>query len=324
MKSATRLENAASYNEAMRRLRRGAPVAFALILSFTTSSCLYTKRVILRRGKPVSGGAAPKLMTATREGLLSRISNVYNAIQSFQATVDLTPSLGSVYKGQITEFKDVRGFILFRKPAEIRVIGQAPVVRSTVFDMVSNGTDFKVNLATRGLFFVGLNSAPPVPPTTLANSLENLRPEAFLSALLIHPPAEGDDVVLEDDTDEENAIYELLFLRRLPSGQLMLDRNIWFDRLNLSMVRQRAFDADGNIVSDTRYDKWTVYNGVVFPAHIDLNRDKDGYGVVIDVVAMQMNRKLTDAQFVLTQPEGAQLRTVGSPIPPAPPGRTGQ
>jgi hypothetical protein len=293
----------------MRRLRRAVPVAFALILGFTSSSCLYTKRVILRRGRPVTAKTAPILLSSTRDGLVSRIENLYNAIQSFQATVDMTPSLGSVYKGEITEIKDIRGFILFRKPAEIRVIGQLPVVRSNVFDMVSNGTDFKVSLSTKSLFFVGVNSAPPVSK----NSLENLRPEAFLSALLIQPPAEGDSVLLEDATDEENTLYILHVIKRLPNGQLMLSRNVWFDRLNLSIVRQKEFDPDGNIVSDIRYDKWQAYNGVMFPAHIDLNRDKDGYGVVIDVIDLQMNRMLTDEQFVLMQPEGSQLRQLGVP-----------
>ena len=313
---ATGIETPASYNEAMRELRRSVPVAVALILGFTSSSCLYTKRVILRRGKPVTANSAPVLRNSTREGLTSRIANIYNAINSFQATVDMTPSLGSVYKGEITEIKDIRGYVLFRKPADIRIIGQLPVVRSNIFDMVSDGNTFKLNLVTKSLFVVGSNAAPPAS----SNSLENLRPQAFLSSMLIQPTAPDEQVFLEDDTDEENALYILHFIKRGPDGQPIPDRSVWFDRIDLSIVRQKTFDPDGNTVSDTRYSKWQIYNGVAYPGHIDLNRDKEGYGVVIDIIDMQMNRSLTNEQFQLAQPEGTQLKTIGSPAALSPAG----
>jgi hypothetical protein len=301
----------------MHRLRRCAPVALALLLGITTSSCslahlLSRPRIFKRNGKAVPPGTPPPpLLAATRDELNSRIFNLYNAINSFQATVNMTPSVGSVYKGKINEgIVDVRAFILFRKPEDIHIIGQAPVVRTAVFDMVSRGTDFKVHISQKNLFIEGSNSAP----ATSKNALENLRPDAFLSAMLIKPmdPA-TEKAVLEDHTDEETALYQLLYLRTAPDGQLVLLRSIWFDRLDLSIVRQQAFDTTGTIISDTHYLKWQNYNGVMFPSHIDINRNLDGYGVTMDVVEMQMNKSLTDAQFVLNQPEGATLRHIGGP-----------
>ena len=50
----------------------------------------------------------------------------------------------------------------------------------------------------------------------------------------------------------------------------------------------------------------------MFPAHIDINRPKDGYGVVMEVVDMQMNPNLTSDKFDLTQPEGTQLQIIGA------------
>ncbi len=140
----------------MRKLHRNVPVALALILGLTSTSCLYTKRVILRRGKPVTAASAPRLLEQRpRRPHWRRIANLRNAVNSFQATADMTPSLGSVYKGEITEIKDIRGIILFRKPADIQIIGQLPLIRSTAFDMVSNGSDFKLSLPTKSLFVVG-------------------------------------------------------------------------------------------------------------------------------------------------------------------------
>jgi hypothetical protein len=294
----------------MPKLRRLVPVALAIILGLTSSSCLFTRRIILRGGKRVTPGSAPALLSATRDELNTRITRLYNAINSFQTTVDLTPSVGSVYTAQITEIKDVHAFVLFRKPADIRILGQLPVVRTRAFDMVSDGKDFKLFLVSKDLFIEGSNNAPPVSK----NKLENLRPDAFLSSMLIRPAESGIEIpVLEDATDEDNALYILHFLEQTPGGTWIIARNVWFDRLNLNIVRQKVLDRTGAIISDTRYSKWQVYSGVMFPAHIDINRPVEGYGLVMDVTDMKMNVNLTDDKFVLNQPEGSQLQMIGAP-----------
>jgi hypothetical protein len=74
-----------------------------------------------------------------------------------------------------------------------------------------------------------------------------------------------------------------------------------------------VFDPAGAIVSDARYSKWESYNGVSFPAHIDISRPIEAWGVVMDVEQMQMNKALTDEQFNLARPEGSQLQVIGAP-----------
>jgi outer membrane lipoprotein-sorting protein len=293
----------------MPKPHRRVPVALALILGLTSGSCLYTKRVILRHGKKVTAATAPKLLTATRDELSARIANLYNAINSFQATVDMTPSIGSVYTGEITEIKDVRAYVLFRKPAWIRILGLYPVVRTKAFDMVSDGTAFKVFLPSKNLFEQGANAAP----RTSKNKLENLRPEDFLSSMLIRPAEPGETASSVDFVDEDNALSVLFFIRKAPNGDPTIVRGVWFDRIDLSIVRQTVYDESGALVSDTRYSKWQPYNGVMFPAHIDINREKDGYGVALDVIDMQTNLNLTDDKFLLNQPEGSQLQVIGAP-----------
>lgn len=302
---------ATSYNEAMRKLRRHLPVALAIILASLSSSCFISRaRLLHRHGKPVTQATPP--LTATRVELNDRIARMYNAINSFQATVDMIPSKGSVYKGQITEYKDVRAFILFRKPADIRIQAQAPVIRTQLFDMVSNGTDFRLLYNPDSLFVEGLNSAP----ATSASPMENLRPGAFLSSMLIRPADPATEApVLMDLTDEDNTLYVLEFMRKGPAGEILqqVGRTVWFDRLDLSIVRQMVYDEADATISDTHYANWQQYNGVLFPAHIGLNRWKDGYGVVMDVVDMKMNLALTDDKFVLARPEGSKLKVIGDP-----------
>ena len=54
-----------------------------------------------------------------------------------------------------------------------------------------------------------------------------------------------------------------------------------------------------------------------FPKHIEINRPRDEYGVVIDVVKMDINKGVSDDKFVLNQPPGSTLQVVGQP--PRPP-----
>ena len=79
------------------------------------------------------------------------------------------------------------------------------------------------------------------------------------------------------------------------------------------------FDDDGNILTDARYSQWHPYDNVPFPKHIEINRPRDEYAVVIDLVKMDINKGVPDDQFVLDQPEGTTLQVVGQPVTPAPP-----
>jgi hypothetical protein len=61
---------------------------------------------------------------------------------------------------------------------------------------------------------------------------------------------------------------------------------------------------------------------VPFPKHIEINRPRDEYAVVLDVTKMDVNAGVRDEQFVLEQPEGTTLQEIGKPVPP-PPGKKG-
>jgi hypothetical protein len=298
-----------------RRIFPGIAVTLAML---TVQSC-----ISVRIKRPIKNGVATSKRppaTATKEQLATRVDNLNKKIQSFQATLDMTPSTGSVYKGEITEYRDIRGYILFRRPVSVRVIGQYPVVRATAFDMVSDGKEFRISFPSKSLFVIGENAAP----STSSNKLENWRPQAFLDAMLIKSVdrANETDAVM-DFTDEDHSFYILLILRNDEHGNIVLLRSIWFDRVeDLQIVRQVVYSPDNNILSDTRYSNWTDFSGVTFPKTIDINRPTDGYGVVLDVVKMEMNLTLTDQQFTLQQPAGSKLQVIGSPAgaPPQPAG----
>jgi outer membrane lipoprotein-sorting protein len=290
---------------------RRIPFIFIICLTcWGLSSCLVKRRLITRAGSNPS----QTLLVATRAELEQKVVEQYEAIHDFTATFDMTPALGTTEKSQITEYKDVRGFIVFRSPADIRIIGLYPVVRNTAFDMVSNGSDFKIYVPSVNRFLIGRNEIERPSP----NKLENLRPRHFLEALLVRPLGAAERSILENFTDEENAFYILHVVHEATGGQLELIRTVWFSRLDLRLARQITLDSAGNILTDARYSKWKQFDGIPFPQHIEINRPRDEYAVVLDVVKMDINKGVSDDKFVLNQPEGATLQTVGQAPTPAP------
>ena len=289
----------------------GRVPATLLVLCLMTSglsSCVVRRRAITRKG---SGAAkSPNLLVTNRETLVNEIAKQYQAIRDFTATVDMIPALGTAEKSKITEYKDVRAYIVFRKPADIRIIGLYPVVRNTAFDMVSTGPDFSLYVPSRNRFLTGRNEI--IKPS--ANKLENLRPTHFLEAMLVRPvDPNADKLLLENFTDEDDAFYILHVVRETDARELRLVRTIWFNRLDLQLARQLVFDEGGNILTDARSSEWRAYDNVHFPKHIEINRPRDEYGVVIDIVKMDINKGVSDDKFVLKQPPGSTLQVVGQP-----------
>ena len=84
------------------------------------------------------------LKTATQKDLIDYVNRQAAKIQSFQATVDIDASAADPKNGRVTDYKEIRGYILARKPDMLRMKGLMPVVRNTAFDMVSDGKQFKL------------------------------------------------------------------------------------------------------------------------------------------------------------------------------------
>jgi Domain of unknown function (DUF4292) len=280
-------------------MSRTPELAIVLCLALSaTPACFVRKRTIRSPVAQPSGA----LLTATKDELIERLHSISDPIRSFIMNVDLSPSVLDRSKGVATDYATVSAYILFQKPDDIRILARDPVIGSTIFDMVSNGKEFRVSIPPRKRFIVG-NDNEPAPS---GNKLENLRPEALLTSLLIYPPdATTDFSILENDT--ERGLYLLLIVHR-NQDQFALAREVYFDGRTLQVSRQKTFDASGTVVSDTRYSDWKNYGDVSFPSQIDIQRPKNNYEVQLSVVNMKFNTSdVTAEKFVLEQPPGSQL-----------------
>jgi outer membrane lipoprotein-sorting protein len=261
------------------------------------------------------------LKSATKQQLIDYVNSQAAKIQSMQATVDIATSVGGEKKGKVTEYQEIRGYVLARKPAMLRMIGLLPIVRNRAFDMVSDGQQFKVWIPTKNRFVVGDNQVATPNPQ---QPLENLRPQAIYDALLLRPIDPNNEIgVLEESTEtitgDKGRKYEqpdyVLDIVRGQGNDSWLARKIVFSRVDLLPNRQLILNQAGNLVTDARYSKYQNYNGALFPSRIEIWRPEEEYDITLSIVKLDINVPLTDDKFVLEQPPGATVIRLGSSSP---------
>jgi outer membrane lipoprotein-sorting protein len=279
-----------------------------LLLSSTvlTTGCLFRTRRVEQTISPVP------LKSATKEQLIAYINIQAAKIQTMQATVDIDTSVGGAKKGKVTEYKEIRGYVLARKPAMLRMIGLLPIIRNTAFDMVSDGREFKVSIPPKNRFVVGRNDVMVPNPQ---QPLENLRPQIIYDALLLRPiDQQNEKAVLENGTEivtgDKNRKFQqadyVIDVINLGDGNAWLSRKIVFSRVDLLPHRQLIYDESGDLVTDASYSDYKDYTGVLFPSVIEIRRPEEEYDITLHMVKLEINLPLDNTKFVLEKPPGAQ------------------
>src|SRR5215470_11467173 len=169
------------------------PVTLVLTIALLSlSGCL------LRTERQVTRVSTNPLQDATLEQLITIINKEAGMLQTFVANVDIDFSAGGAKKGKVTDYTQVTGYILVRKPENMRMVVKAPVVRTNLADMVSDGRNFRLSVPPKNEFFVGTNQISKPSPEPLMN----LRPQHILDALLLKPiDPEREIAVLEQSTE---------------------------------------------------------------------------------------------------------------------------
>lgn len=296
-------------------MRRSSPSwAILLVLAVLPSTgCLF-------RTRPVEDqySKAP-LQTATQQELIDGINRQAEAIHSLKATVDIDSSSGGLKKGSETQYKEIRGYVLARKPDSLHMIGLMPFVRTTAFDMVSDGREFKLWIPPKNKFVIGQNRVM-IPNANLP--MENIRPQNIYEALLIRRIDPNDEIaVLENgyetlhDSKGHRVLqddYELTVIKKA-DGAWVLERKIIFGRTDLKPRRQFIYSEDGKVATDAHYANYKDYSGFSFPSRIEIYRPQEEYDITLNMLKLEINTPLRDDQFVLAQPPGATVVHLDQP-----------
>jgi len=296
-------------------MRRSSP-CWALLLALSvlpTTGCLF-------RTRPVEDqySKAP-LQNATQQELINSINRQAEAIHSLKATVDIDSSSGGLKKGTETQYKEIRGYVLARKPDSLHMIGLMPFVRTTAFDMVSDGQEFKLWIPPKNKFVIGQNRM--VTPNA-DQPMENIRPQNIYEALLIRRIDSNTEIaVLENgyemlhDSKGHRVLqddYELTVIKKSDSGWA-LERKIIFGRTDLKPHRQFIYTDDGKVATDAHYAEYKDYDGFSFPSRIEIYRPQEEYDITLNMLKLEINTPLRDDQFVLEQPPGAVVVHLDQP-----------
>ena len=275
---------------------------------------------VFLRTRPVEDqySKAP-LKQASQQELIDSINQQAESIHSLKATVDIDSSAGGMKQGHVTDYKEIRGYVLAKKPDSLHMIGLMPFVRTTAFDMVSDGQNFKLWIPPKNKFVIGKNE---VTTPNISQPMENIRPQNIYEALLIRRIDPKDEIaVLENgyetlhDAKGHRVLqedYELTVIKKAANGWA-LERKIVFSRTDLRAHEQFIYSEDGKIATDAKYAEYKDFSGTIFPSRIQIYRPQEEYDITLNMLKVEINTPLKDQQFVLEQPAGAQVVRLDRP-----------
>jgi len=246
------------------------------------------------------------LLDSNKAAVVAQYEELSRSVRTVNAKVELAPHTGSKYTGVIEDYKEVNGFVLAVSPNHIRMIGQAPVIGSRVFDMVSDGETFRISIPPKGKFIVG----PANFEHAAKKPLENLRPQHILEAIFWPPLDPGSTLLFDEEENGGARFYALTLVSRGDSPEVT--RRIWFDRSDLNLARVEVYEPGGRLVSVARYSDWQgAGEGAKYPRRIELERPHDDYRLDLRITALTLNAEVAADSFELAQPPGSELVRVG-------------
>ena len=266
-------------------------------------------------------------LDAGQTQLVDSYNRQTDAVRALTASVEMSPVAGSAYSGVIHQYHQVSGFVLAERPAMIRVIGQAPVVATNIFDMVSDGQTFRIFIPSKNEFLVG----PTQLERTTTNPIENLRPQHLLDAFFWTRIRADEPVVVEQVEAPPARFYALSVLRGSGSN-FEIARKIWFDRSNLRVSRIQIYGPGGRLDSDITYAGWegvppasapdsaaptsANYNPaaapLIFPRTLRIVRPQQDYQLAVTITKLALNADIPADRFSLSQPAGTELVDLGA------------
>jgi outer membrane lipoprotein-sorting protein len=263
---------------------------------------------------------ADVIISTSLESMAKQITTRYEAINTFNASVEMSATTGGGLQGKETQSLAFSGYILMRKPEFLRVLLLLPVVRTQALDMVSDGSNFKLYIPPRKRAIVGSNTLT----TTSKNGLENLRPDVIFDSMFIQGPEQDQIIsmttdirVIESGKKKKDLIEEPAYAVQIlnkPEGETLRTvrtvRVIHINSTDLLPYQQDIYDPDGKVITKAYYSNYQFYGSTPFPSNIVIERPRDHYSLTINITKLTLNGHLDDDQFELKIPEGINVETL--------------
>lgn len=293
-----------------------------LALALFVSSC---KRLIVTKDNSI-----PKLITPLAD---AKFDDLIKQLQPFTNLQSLrTSRVGIVFvdAGLTERWPETNAIMVLQRPDKIRLIIQAPVVKSKVAEMVSESNHFKVAIYQQSpRFLIGTNDADySMWRDKLGekgrSGLVSARPFHFTEALMMRPLKLNDprftysiEEALVEEADSSpkarkdarvlRSFYVISEVEILPEGQGVsrVHRRFWFDRTNsVRFARQQIFDGKGELATEVRYTDFrrlSENSQDLWPSMIWVMRSHDGYSarLLFNEEKFEINPELPPNAFAL-------------------------
>jgi len=285
----------------------------ALLLPLLLSGCFV---ISTTRRLPV-----PKMpsitQTVTPDELVKRLNERWASLDSMTAKVDILTSVLQTKEGLAKDYTRMSGIIVMRKPEQLRVLGRAPVIGITMFDMASDGKEFTLYIPSKNIAYKG--------PATLkkksAIQYENIRPGFFLDALAVRglEPDEFYSVTTDSETVEDSAKKHLYFVpeyilsvtKHIPgSHRDQPVRVITFHRDNMLPYEQDLYDSQGNLETHVSYQDYQDFGSGLYPSTVTIKRPLEDSQIVLLVEKVSKNVPVAEDQFVVNVPDGTTIKSL--------------
>jgi hypothetical protein len=295
-------------------MRIGRLKLFVLLLPMMTG-CLRRTRVSQQPevNTPV---ASPNVLQ-----LVETINRRYEQISSLTATLEVAVTVKGTHPGEVTDYTSCPGYLLFRKPYNLRVLILVPVLHTHAVDLASDGMSFTLLIPPRNRAIVGNNTVTK----PADNPLENLRPNLFVDTIMIRDISPEQMVSVIPEVTARRAVktnqvvelpeYDVTVFGEAPVASspatakiVMPERVIHFRQFDLLPVGQDIYGTNGELETQVVYGADRDFDGVAFPSTIDINRPTERYRIHLTIDKLTVNQPLADETFELKIPEGTQVQ----------------
>jgi outer membrane lipoprotein-sorting protein len=263
---------------------------------------------IKRTVKIVTSPRVAQAKTASLDELLANLESSSEHVSSLVSNaMRVTFTSGKVESGKLQEYRSAPGYILLKRPDSIRLNVQNPLTKTSIVELVSVGDQFGIWYPHDNKFYIGTNSAKELEvegaPTFSA------RPSHIFEAIFpqkIGFRERGYRISMEEERDVTTKYYVLTMFRDLGDQKMEPVRKLWIDRADLTVTRQYMYGEHGVVVSMIQYSDVAVFDGVMLPLSIRIERPVDGYILDMQFKSWRVNTDLPDTAFLMTPPSGAQ------------------
>lgn len=247
----------------------------------------------------------------TRSELKTLLEKRGSEIRSLQASSLKARFVGGDQEsGKMERYMGVPGYVIAERPNLLRITLQNPMTKSSLADLVSDGSEVKIWIPRLNKFFTGpIDMTQVIYPKAGENPLARIRPQHIFSALLFDTPNTDDwaRIFIEEDSDDAAKYYVVGVTELGADGDLVLSRRIWIERSESRVTRERHYAQDGKVIAEIFYRKYEIIDGIQVPVKVELQRRVEHYSMTLELDRIKVNPSLRASAFQLKKIPSAEL-----------------